>query len=478
VNVSTITASAVAEQAATTSAPALNAATAATAFDVLEQEARALMTRLDQVRPFALRETMVPAAALPPALLSQIDNYLIGGRRQVRQMVQRFINWLRSPAGRSSSPEAAHRRFTMLRLRFNVTLSQFDIFADALTQRSEHETGIWLAGLDVVAADALSLPGNFYETAGQTAGQAPNQIPGLICYLDRGHGAAIRRARTRLPGGGENPVALIRVPRERMVGCGIASSLVHEVGHQAAALLDLVESIRPVLRGLQRNGGAEAAAWQYWDRCISEIVADFWAVARVGITASIGLMAVVTLPRYFVFRLNLDDPHPVPWIRMRLSCALGRALYPHPQWDQLEQVWLAYYPPEQVDQQKRRTLDLLAATMPGLASLLMHHRPKALRGVSLREVLQTDERQPAKLLALFQAWLAAPRGRFQAAPTMVFAVIGQALASGLISPEAVSRVLTRMLNHWALRDALDYQANCAKPASLRTAAPALSFATS
>jgi hypothetical protein len=48
----------------------------------------------------------------------------------------------------------------------------------------------------------------------------------------------------------------------------------------------------------------------------------------------------------------------------------------------------------------------------------------------------------------------------------------------LISPEAVSRVLTRMLNHWALRDALDYQANCAKPASLRTAAPALSFATS
>lgn len=447
--------------------------TAATAFDVLEQEARALLTRLDQVRPFALRETMVPAAALPPALLSGIDNYLIGGRRQVRRMVQRFINWLRSPVGRSGSPEAAHRRFTMLRLRFNITLSQFDIFADALTQRSEHETGIWLAGLDVVAADALTLPDNFYETAGPT----PSQLPGLICYLDRGHGAAIRRARTRLPGGGENPVALIRVPRERMVGCGIASSLVHEVGHQAAALLDLVESIRPVLRGLQRNGGAESAAWQYWNRCISEIVADFWAVARVGITASIGLMAVVTLPRYFVFRLNLDDPHPVPWIRMRLSCALGRALYPHPQWDQLEQVWLAYYPPEQVDQQKRRTLDLLAGTMPELAALLAHHRPKALRGASLREVLQTNERQPARLLALFQAWLAAPRQRFQAAPTMVFAVIGQALASGLISPEAVSRVLTRMLNHWALRDALDHKANCAKPVSLRTAAPALSFAT-
>ena len=60
-----------------------------------------------------------------------------------------------------------------------------------------------------------------------------------MCYLDRGHGAAIRRARARLPGGGMSPVAIIRVPRERMVGAGIASSLVHEVGHQAAALLDL-----------------------------------------------------------------------------------------------------------------------------------------------------------------------------------------------------------------------------------------------
>ena len=98
-------------------------------------------------------------------------------------------------------------------------LTQFDIFADVLSQRSEHDTGVWLSGLDVVAADALALP-DYYEA------------PPVICYLDRGHGAAIRRARTRLPGGSENPVAVVRVPRERMVGSGIASSLVHEVGHQ------------------------------------------------------------------------------------------------------------------------------------------------------------------------------------------------------------------------------------------------------
>src|SRR5262249_35220014 len=219
---------------------------------------------------------MVPAAALPPALLSAIDRYLIDGRRKLHRLVLSYLDWLRRPAGESVSIEAAHQRFRMLRLRFNVTLSQFDIFADALTQRSEHETGVWLSGLDAIAADALSLPGDYY------------QAPGLVCYLDRGAGAAIRRARTRLPGGGENPVGIIRVPRERMVGSGIASSLIHEVGHQAAALLGLIESVRPVLRGLQRNGGEEAKAWAYWDRCISEILADFWSVARVGITSTLG----------------------------------------------------------------------------------------------------------------------------------------------------------------------------------------------
>jgi len=31
------------------------------------------------------------------------------------------------------------------------------------------------------------------------------------------------------------------------VGSGIASSLIHEVGHQGAVLLDLVKSLHPVL---------------------------------------------------------------------------------------------------------------------------------------------------------------------------------------------------------------------------------------
>jgi hypothetical protein len=286
---------------------------------MLVQEARALLTRSARVKPFALHEPMVPAAGISPLAQTAIERYLAEGRRELRGRVRGFLEWLHGPEGQGASPAEQQRRFTFLRLRFNAVLSQFDLFADALTQRSEHETGVWLSGLDVVAADALSLP-DYYPS------------PSVVCYLDRGVGAAIRRARTRLPGGGENPVAIIRVPRERMVGSGIGSSLVHEVGHQAAALLDLIDSLRRELR--RRTGDI----WRLWERWISEIVADFWSVARVGVASTLGLMGVVSLPWAFVFRVNLDDPHPIPWIRVKLSCAMGKALYPHPQWDRLARL--------------------------------------------------------------------------------------------------------------------------------------------
>lgn len=431
-----------------------------TASWLLAQEARALLTRLARVKHFALLEPTVPAAAVSPAAQAAIERYLAGGRRVLRGLVRAYLKWLYSPQGRRTTPAEAQRRFTFLRLRFNTTLTQFDIFADALTQRSEHTTGVWLSGLDAVAADALALPGGYYE------------VPPVVCYLDRGAGAAIRRARTRLPGGGENPVAIIRVPRERMVGSGIASSLVHEVGHQGAALLDLVTSLRPVLQGMQRSGGKERAAWFLWERWISEILADFWSVARVGVASTLGLMGVVSLPRAFVFRVNLNDPHPIPWVRVKLSCAIGRALYPHRQWDVLAALWESFYPTAGLDEERRRLIATLEAGMPGFISLLVNHRPKALRGVSLIEAMAVEERQPARLAAHYQSWRASPVRIRAAPPSLVFAVIGQARADGQMSPEEESNTLANLLTYWALRGTLDTSAICAALPMAYVTAPA------
>lgn len=413
------------------------------AYRLLEHEARALLTRLARIRPFALHETMVQAAAPSTEAQAAIERYLAAGRRELRTRVYGFLRWLRSE-GREATPPHAQRRFVFLRLRFNVVLSHFDIFADVLTQRSEHDTGVWLAGLDVVAADALDLAGDYF---------AP---PPVVCYLDRGHGAAIRRARTRLPGGGESPVAVVRVPRERMVGTGIASSLVHEVGHQGAALLDLNNTLKLALQQRQRTAGPDADAWRMWERWISEITADLWSVARVGVGSTTGLIGVVSLPRAFVFRANLDDPHPIPWIRVRLSCAMGAALYPDAQWERLSRLWAAFYPiDDELTTQQRTLIASLERTMPEFIRLVLEHRPSALRGNSVGDALLAPDRQPDRLRAQLRAWGGSFQKMRAGEPSRVFAALGQARADGDMTPEQESRALADLLTYWALRETLE-----------------------
>jgi hypothetical protein len=415
---------------------------------LLSQEVRAMRTRLDRLRPFALLEPMVPAAGLFPNAQSAIERALFQGRQELRGLMRGFLAWLAGP-GLSSTASQAQRRFALLKLRFQAVLNEFDMFNDVVTQRSEQDNGPWLSGLDVVAADALALPGRYY------------QLPPLICYLDRGIGASIRRARTRLPGGATNPVAIIRVPRERMVGSGIAASLIHEVGHQAAALLDLVPSLRLALQALQRAGSIDRDLWAIWERWLSEIVADFFSVARVGIAATMGLMGVVSLPRPFVFRIDLDDPHPTPWLRVKLSAAMGQALYPHPQWPRLAAAWEELYPPAGLDAAKLTMLRRLDAQMPAFVAQLVDHRPARLGGRTLPDVLQTSTRAPARLAALFTSWSADPAAMYRARPTVVFATLGQARVDGRLSPEDEGTLFARLLTFWALKTTLDTSYECA-----------------
>lgn len=427
------------------------------AIRLLEDEARAMLTRLGLVKAFALHETMVPAAAVSVPAQSAIETYLARGRRELRLRIHDFLNWLRSPQGRSADPAEAHTRFAFLRLRFNAVLTHFDVFAIVMTQRSEAEMGVWLSGLDVVARDALSFVGRHFE------------VPPVVCYLDRGFGAAIRRARTRLPGGGETPVAIVRIPRERMIGSGIASSLVHEVGHQAAAILDLVAPLRLEFQSMSRDRGPLGEAAPYWARWISEIVADFWATALVGVGSTLGLTGVLSLPRAFVFRAGADDPHPVPWIRVMLSCAMGDALYPHPQWRRLADVWTSYYPPDRLPTEQRRTLALLENTIPVVIETITQHRPRRLHGRTLLDIMPIADRQPRQLRASYQQWRANPSGWRRAAPTLAFAVISQARSDGQLSPESEARLLAELLSYWALRTTIDTSEACAQPQAARRA---------
>jgi hypothetical protein len=181
----------------------------------------------------------------------------------------------------------------------------------------------------------------------------------------------------------------------------------------------------------------------------------------VGVVSTTGLIGVVSLPRAFVFRPNFDDAHPSPWIRVKLSAALGDALYPHPQWSRLDRLWDSFYPLDGLDQQRQQLFRLLEATVPALVRVLLEHRPRALGRRTLAATMATADRQPWQLGALYRRWRLAPAEIQRAAPALAFAVIGQARADGTIEPEVEARLISHLLKHWALRSALDASIACA-----------------
>jgi hypothetical protein len=409
---------------------------------LLAREARAMLTRVDRVRPLVLKETMVPAAALAPDAQNAVEAFLFEGRRELRERILRYLEQLSARRRRPMSPAEAQRGFTLLKLRFNAILTHFDMFSEAVSQRSEAETGVWLAGLDVAARDAMALPGHL-------------EPPPVVCFLARDPGGAIRRAQTRLPGGGENPVALIRLPRERMLSGGLASSLVHEVGHQGVALLHLMESLRPSLLELgARLGEADRRGWRTWVGWLSEILADVWAIGAVGISSTLGLMSLVSLPSAFVFRKSTTGPHPSPWLRVKLSAAVGNALYPHPQWPRLAAAWAACYPLDRLPPAQRADIERSERLIPRLVNELLAHRTPRLGGASLEAVLRRPSRAPGHLQRLCRDprdWASALRRK---SPSLAFAAIGQARADGQLEPELESELLARLLEHWALQSTL------------------------
>ena len=138
----------------------------------LINEALSLLSRLALVKPFALTMPMVVAANIPDEALKGITDLIVSGNRELRKSVKNFIEWVKDPSSENVTSEEFQGRFAILKLRFNALLDELDIFADVTSQRSEHDTGVWVAGLDALAEDALKTKGNYYTP------------PPVICFLE------------------------------------------------------------------------------------------------------------------------------------------------------------------------------------------------------------------------------------------------------------------------------------------------------
>jgi hypothetical protein len=166
------------------------------ALDYLTGEAQSLITRLQQVKPFSMTMPMVKGASVSNRALKEVMELLETGKKGLYTAISKYLQTVKNTNPQGHNIESLQTAFTILKLKYNNILDQLDIFADVLAQRGEHEVGIWLSGLDTLAEDGLAVCKDYFD------------VPALMVFLQRGHGAAIRRARTRLPGGDENPAPL------------------------------------------------------------------------------------------------------------------------------------------------------------------------------------------------------------------------------------------------------------------------------
>ena len=250
--------------------------------------------------------------------------------------------------------------------------------------------------------------------------------------------------------GGDHPG-----PRERMVGHGIASSLVHEVGHQGAAMLELVDSLRrrpgpaaPALRRSARRSGGRSTSGSPrssrtcgpWRPSASRRPWACWPWSACRGSSCSGRPG--------------DDPHPMPVhpgaAELRASVS---ALYPHPQWAHMASHLEGALPRRPLPADRQQEFALFEAEIRPSSgrSSRTGRRPSAAAACA------SPSRPGASAGAAARA---APRlgrgprrhGAAAAEPGLRRRRPGR--AAGRITPEAESDLIGALLRAWALRSSL------------------------
>ena len=99
---------------------------------MLSQETRALLDRLERVKPFVLQETMVPAAALSLAAQAAVEGYLLRGRRALRDDVRAYLAWLEGEVHRGDATTITQAGRALSRFDARSWAGRIDVPAGAL----------------------------------------------------------------------------------------------------------------------------------------------------------------------------------------------------------------------------------------------------------------------------------------------------------------------------------------------------------
>jgi len=337
----------------------------------------------------------------------------------------------------------ANGELGQLELEASKAFGLFDTFMDILTQRHSPALGPQLRGCDVLAAEALRR-----DTPALIACRTP------IVYCNRGYGAAVVRSEARLYADIPNILPLIQIPYGRLQEKLQLTSLLHEVGHEAAGRLALLPPMRTAIATELTQHGTSSAVIELFVHWLSEIAADLWSFLASGVAHAATLREILALPAEHVFRLSMQVPHPPPYLRALLGFQLCRDCWGSGPWDGWEAQWLANYPREECPPTTRDLFDAARAALPQVSHILLGARYKTIGGRRLAQLFDLDALAPVSLMRHAKDFAAGRAVSARLPACAHLAVFRLARERGLVGEDALDRQMRLWLYGLAGRRAI------------------------
>jgi hypothetical protein len=292
-----------------------------------------LLSRARALRTLRTLVPLAPAVDLSARQWSLIDLELANAARRVVDPVRRVAVDDLADAARPEVRRRMARRLGRAEIELTRAYSFFDTLMDVLTQRLSPELGPLLKGCDVLALDALS-------------GRHPalDAVEAPLVHCDRGFGASVLREGVPMPTGGVNPLPLIQIPYARLHEKHNLTSVLHEVGHEVQVRLKLRLPLARAIAEALARAGASRSVQSLFAGWVSEIFPDFWAFCATGMAHAATVRDILALPPAQVTRIQLGEPHPVPFVRALLAFDWCRHAFGAGPWDEWERDWRVAYP--------------------------------------------------------------------------------------------------------------------------------------
>ena len=274
----------------------------------------------------------------------------------------------------------------MIELELSKAYTFFDTYMDILTQRRTPELGRLLAGCDVLALDGI-----------RKNHPALALIEPPLVYCDRGFGASTLREGIRISGRSVNPMPLVQIPYSRLREKCNLTSILHEVGHEAMVRLGLRTALPKAFRQALERAGAPAAVGDLFALWSSEIGPDFWTFCCCGLAAAGAMREILTLPPSHIFHLSWADPHPMPYLRVRLCFDWCRQMWGSGLWDDWETEWQALYPLPMASSEAKEFLSQGLKYLPVISRVFLRGKFPSLNGKTIPDLFDFAPLSPVEL---------------------------------------------------------------------------------